>query len=87
MLDSGTRFIGEVCATYAVTFVVVSSTLFAKIRTWVMKRFPLPHDPHPIACRMCFSFWAAFLVCLMAEEIDNLLPVYGAAYFLATQER
>ena len=46
---------------------------------------------HPIECRLCLGFWVSLLVCLCTSPPElitiNVLPVYGASYFLATQER
>ena len=40
-----------------------------------------------LECRMCSGFWIALGVVLFAGELSQFLPVYGIAYFLATQER
>lgn len=75
-------------STYAVTFVVVSSSLFEPVRAKVKlltPRLKVGTGRHPIECRMCFGFWASVTVCNV--DYAMILPVYGLAYFLATQER
>lgn len=73
---------------YAVTFVVASSSLFEPFRRWFMRKtswLKIGQHKHMIECRMCTSFWAALLVC--NTDWKMILPVYGLAYFMATQER
>lgn len=73
---------------YAITFVVASSSLFEPIRAKIKTLAPwlqIGAGRHPIECRMCFGFWAAVVVCNVDYML--ILPVYGLAYFLATQER
>lgn len=75
-------------STYAITFVVASSSLFEPFRFWFIKKTPklrIGNNKHLIECRMCFGFWAAVLVC--NTDWKMILPVYGLSYFLATQER
>lgn len=73
---------------YALTFVLAASSLFEPLRKWVKVRTPrlqIGNNKHFVECRMCLSFWCAVLVC--ANDREMILPVYGLAYFLATQER
>jgi len=75
-------------AVYAITFVVVSSSLFEPLRKSISEKTPRLRtygNKHPIDCRMCFGFWAAVLVCNFDYRL--ILPVYGLSYFMATQER
>ena len=77
-------------STYAVTFVVVASSLFAPGRKWLAAKSPwlrIGDHPHMIECRMCTGFWSALVICLLAGEWQLILPAYGASYFMATQER
>jgi hypothetical protein len=75
-------------AAYAITFVVASSSLFEPFRNWLKAKTPklrIGTGKHPIECRMCFGFWAALAVC--NTDWKMILPVFGLAYFMATQER
>lgn len=75
-------------ATYAITFVIASSSLFEPLREWIKPRTPrlkIGNHKHLIECRMCCGFWCAVAVCNL--DWNMLLPVYGLSYFLATQER
>ena len=75
-------------STYAITFVVASSSLFEPFRTRMMTVTPwlkIGNHKHFIQCRMCVSAWTALAVC--NTDWKMILPVYGLAYFLATQER
>jgi hypothetical protein len=79
-----------VFTSYAVTFVVVSSSFFMPLRKWLITKTPnlqIMGSPHMIECRMCSGFWITLLVCSFYGEWTLALPVYGASYFLATQER
>ena len=75
---------------YAVTFLAVSSSLFAPGRKLIAVKAPwlrVDGHPHMVECRMCTGFWVSLVICLLAGEWQMILPVYGASYFLATQER
>jgi hypothetical protein len=75
-------------SSYAVTFVVASSSLLEPLRNWIMRHTPwlkIGKHNHFVACRMCVGFWVSLLVCFNCFEF--VLPVYGLSYFLATQER
>lgn len=75
-------------AVYALTFVVVSSSLFEPFRLRFAQRTPrlrIGNNKHMIYCRMCTGFWVSVLVCNI--DYSLILPVYGLSYFLATQER
>lgn len=77
-------------AAYAVTFVVTSSSLARPTREKIKRATPslrIGDAPHPIECRMCTGFWVSLAACLLVKKPKAVLPVYGASYFLATQER
>ena len=93
-MDFGTKFFLEVFAAYIITCVVTSSSLFGPLRERVKRATPwlvIGESKHPIECRLCLGFWVSLLVCLCTSPPElitiNVLPVYGASYFLATQER
>ena len=93
-MDFGTKIFLEVFAAYIITCVVTSSSLFGPLRERVKRATPwlvIGESKHPIECRLCLGFWVSLLVCLCTSPpelaIFNILPVYGASYFLATQER
>ncbi len=76
--------------TYAITFVLVASSIFAPGRKWLSVKAPwlrIDGHPHMIECRMCTGFWVSVAVCLIASDWRLILAVYGASYFMATQER
>jgi hypothetical protein len=84
------RFFLEVFAVYIVTCVVTSSSLFARSRKAIIAGTPWLQPtghPHPIECRLCLGFWVSVLLCAWQGDFMTFLPVYGASYFLATQER
>ena len=93
-MESGIAILGRVFAAYIITCVVTSSSLFGPLRERVKRATPwlvIGESKHPIECRLCLGFWVSLLVCLCTSPpelaIFNILPVYGASYFLATQER
>ena len=76
---------------YIVACVIGASSLFEPLRKVVITRLPklrIGTNKHFIECRLCLGFWASlFSICLFDLAIGNVLPVYGIAYFLTTQER
>ena len=93
-MEFGTRFLLEVFAVYIITCVATSSSLLGPLRERTKRTTPwlvIGESKHPIECRLCLGFWVSLLVCFCAAPpelaILNILPVYGASYFLATQER
>jgi len=75
-------------AAYALTFVIASSSLFGPLRELIKTKTPrlqIGDHKHFIDCRMCVGFWTSLAVC--NTDWKMILPVYGLAYFLATQER
>lgn len=88
MVSNSTTLITQALTVYALTFVIASSAAIEPVRQWLMARTPrlkIGKHPHFIECRMCVGFWCALLVC--NTDWKMILPVYGLAYFLATQER
>jgi len=84
--------IAAIFGAYIITAVITGSSLFHHARErfkhltpWLA---PAPNHPHFIDCRLCVGFWVSLLV---TTAICNPWPdafiVYGASYFLATQER
>jgi hypothetical protein len=75
-------------SSYAVTFVIASSSLFEPLREWVKVKAPylqIGYNKHMVVCRMCVGFWVSLAVCWHSWEM--ILPVYGLSYFLATLEK
>jgi len=89
----------QIFTSYIITVVITGSTLFEPVRLRVIELTPSLYSPlsfiykdveyskHPIECRLCTGFWISILVCLFYLDLQNLGIVYGASYFLATQER
>lgn len=80
-----------VATAYIVACVIGSSSLFAPIRFFVILRTPflqVAGHKHFIECRLCLTFWTS-LASVLAFNLPllYLFAVYGAAYWLATQER
>ena len=93
-MEFGTRFFIEVLTAYIITCVVTASSLFGPLRERAKRVTPwlvIDGGKHPIECRLCLGFWVSLLVCLCTSPPElvtiTVLPVYGASYFLATQER
>lgn len=75
-------------SSYALTFFIASSSIMVSIRKWIIRHTPhlrITGHKHFIECRMCVGFWTSLIVC--NTDWKMILPVYGLAYFLATQER
>ena len=78
-----------VLSAYALTFIITSSSILDYPRFWIIKRTPklIARGKHMLECRMCTGFWVSILVSLIFADIEQVLAIYGASYFLATQER
>lgn len=77
---------------YILTAVVTGSSLFYTPREWFKFRTPwlapAPDHPHFIECRLCVGFWVSLaLAAILCDAWPDTLLIYGASYFLATQER
>ena len=93
-MESGIGILSKIFAAYIITCVVASSSLFGPLRERVKHATPwlvIGESKHPIECRLCLGFWVSLLVCLCTSSPElmklDVLAVYGASYFLATQER
>lgn len=77
---------------YILACLVGSSSLFDYFRDWFKRKTAgtvFDKKPkHFIECRLCLTFWTSCLsVLLFWLHPIMILPVYGLAYFMATQER
>ena len=83
-----TELITYSLASYIVTAVVTASSLFEPFRLWFMAKTPklkIKNNKHLVECRLCFTFYSSVLVC--NSDWKMILPTYGLAYWLCTQER
>jgi len=84
-------FIYVTFTAYIVACVIGASSLFEPFRLRLIKKLPMlriGNNKHFIECRLCLTLWTScFAVSIFTQDISHVLPVYGAAYFLATQER
>jgi hypothetical protein len=81
-----------VFSAYILTVVVTGSSLLAPIRGWLLIHTPrlriTPDYPHFVECRLCVGFWVSGAICLASGLPWPMVGlIYGASYFLATQER
>jgi len=85
------EFIHATLTAYICACVIGVSSLFEPLRLKIISKYPklrIGNNKHFIECRLCLSFWTSCLaVGLFSQDITHTLPVYGAAYFLATLER
>lgn len=76
---------------YIMACVIGASSLFEPFREYVKKKLPglkIGNNKHFIECRLCLTFWTGLIaVSVFTQNPLHVLPVYGAAYFMATQER
>lgn len=79
----------EIFTTYIITAAIVNGHALASFRTWFAKTFTVMtiDGKNLIDCRLCVGFYIAFMVSLAYNDIQNVLLVYGASYWLCTQER
>lgn len=86
------RTVSAVAAAYIIAVIITASSILARPRTWLIVRTPwlqpLEDHPHFIECRLCVGFWVSLTVAALWGLPGQLFfVVYGASYFLATQER
>lgn len=76
-----------IMAAYVLTFLVASGSILEPVRVWSLRfTWLAPKVGKPfLYCRMCCGFWLSLLVAWHFNV--NFFMIYGASYFLATQER
>lgn len=79
---------------YGVTLLLTQGHIFGWWRTlvrkvWLQMRQTFMLADYPVdECRMCQGVWVVLVICLTGQlDWFTGLAVYGASYFLATQER
>ena len=77
---------------YITTVILTAGSLLHAPRQSFIRRTPWlrpnPEYLHFAECRLCVGFWVSFLfACLLCDPLTDTLLIYGASYFLATQER
>lgn len=85
------KILAEIFGAYIVTAVIVNGNIFHGFRELVKPhtKFLFKGNPprHLIDCRMCTGFWVSLSVSVACGDWITFPLVYGASYFLATQER
>jgi hypothetical protein len=90
------KILTQVFGAYIITAVIVDGNIFYRIREWIKAKTPWLFKGNPprhlLECRMCTGFWVSVLVALLTcgismETVFSFFLIYGASYFLATQER
>lgn len=85
------KIIVEIFAAYIITAVLVNGGIFYGLREWVKSKTPWLFKGNParhlIDCRMCAGCWVSLAVAVACGDWLLFPLVYGASYFLATQER
>ena len=74
---------------YIITLALVKSKIFYRPRE-IFKRWTpwLKIDGrHPADCRLCIGFWVSIGVWYCFGMTTNVFLIWGASYFLVTQER
>ena len=79
----------EILTAYIVTLTLVGGDIFYKPREkfkgwtpWLKMK-----GRHFADCRLCVGLYISLLVWFYYGMSDNLFVIWGASYFLATQER
>ena len=83
------EFIFQTFTVYGVTLILTRSKAIGPIREVLKKIITIgkTNKVHFTECRMCVGFWVSIIVCAIDQSLMNILPVYAASYFIATQER
>jgi len=84
------NLIAQILAAYIITVVLVEGHIFSYAREYARQRLSLLRfgGTHLFDCRLCVGFYISVgLVVFNSGTINDFLIIYGASYFLATQER
>lgn len=85
------KILAEIFGSYIITAVLVNGNIFYRFRELFKSKTPWlfkgKTPRHLIDCRMCTGFWVSLAVSVACFDILYFPLVYGASYFLATQER
>jgi 4-hydroxybenzoate polyprenyltransferase len=86
--------ISGILAAYIVTLILAKGSIFNQYRQWLIDRTPYLQKPamkgegspqHYLVCRLCLGLIVSALFAWLFEA--NFFILYGASYFMATQER
>jgi hypothetical protein len=81
----------EIFAAYILTMLIVKSHALHSFRVWFIKLTPMLFKGEPpthlINCRLCTGFWVSLVIAGIYGDITLFPLIYGASYFIATQER
>ena len=72
-------FAFQVLTIYGITLILAASKVLKAPRDWFIAKTGLD-----ARCRLCVGFWVSIAVCWGSMD---MVPAFGASYFLATQER
>jgi hypothetical protein len=88
------EIITGIFASYIITAVLVNGNIFYSVREWIKGKSPwLVKGPkyqgrHMLDCRMCVGAWVSLGVTIaFSLQPSAFLLVYGASYFICTQEQ
>lgn len=83
------ELLSAIFLSYIATLLITSSTILSNLRVLVIKNTPFLSfsGKHLIECRLCTGFWLSLLSAFLYGDVKIFPLIYGASYFLATQER
>ena len=62
--------------------------IIAQIATvYILTRVVTYKFPEWVSCRLCLGFWVALVSCVACMNYYYFGLIWGASYFMATQER
>ena len=84
-------YITAILSSYILTLVITKGSIFANLRNWIKTKtlwLSIAGQPHMIECRLCLGAWVSLITSLFIfHSLFYWLPIWGASYFMATQER
>ncbi|MCK5132408.1 MAG: hypothetical protein KAR40_09700 [Candidatus Sabulitectum sp.] len=89
MIEVIVDIVVQIFAAYIVTLALVASKALKRPREIFKGLTPWLEiaGRHPADCRLCTGFWVSIAVWIIAGVTVNPFLIWGASYFLVTQER
>ncbi len=81
--------LAQIFGAYYITLALTKGNALYKVREWFKEWTPALkiNGKHGIDCRLCTGFYVSIVVWYLFGMTTNIFLIWGASYFLVTQER